>query len=328
MSEDGARPQAPEWPEILQEPYVVLILGSRGSGKTALGHRLLEVFAGPDQERDAYIMGFPATEEDTLPDWIDTLPANIPMSEWPEESLVLLHEAHHIMHARQSMNVENLEIDRLVTVSRHRDTCIITETQQSQRLDRNAVTAVDGVIIREPALLQADFERKQVRTIIKDAEETLGKYITTYEADDGSWTFRKKSDEIQKHAYIYSERFVGEYPHEIELADHWTESISTVFSTVNAEGEQEPQLDQREMQALEDLAEWERENRPLAFEHKGAEHHDVALQRAWNTLTALVSKGFVEKTYSSNSSTYYRLTDDGRDLIGYDPDVPLLKEDE
>ncbi len=328
MSESTVEQRPPEWTDILQEPFVTLILGSRGSGKTALGHRLLEEFAGPERERDAYIMGFPATEEDILPDWIDTLPANIPMEEWPENSLVLLHEAHHIMHARESMDVENLEIDRLVTVSRHRDTCIITETQQSQRLDRNAVTAVDGLVVREPALLQADFERRQVRTIIEDAEDILGKYITTHEADDGSWTYREKSDEIQKHAYIHSERFVGEYPHEIELADHWSEDISTVFSTVGEDGEQETQLDQDEMKALEDVAEWERENRPLEFEHKGAEHYDVSLQRAWHTLTSLVGKDLVEKTYSSNSSTYYRLTDDGWDVVGGEPDIPLLANED
>ena len=51
---------APRWGDILQEPFVGLILGQRGSGKTALGHRLLEVFGHPDNsDRDAYILGFP-----------------------------------------------------------------------------------------------------------------------------------------------------------------------------------------------------------------------------------------------------------------------------
>jgi polynucleotide 5'-kinase involved in rRNA processing len=49
-------PEAPTWTDIFEEPFTILILGQRGSGKTALGHLLTEEFGGPESDRDAYIM--------------------------------------------------------------------------------------------------------------------------------------------------------------------------------------------------------------------------------------------------------------------------------
>lgn len=304
--------EPPEWTDIFEHPSVLLILGSRGSGKTALGHRLLEVFAHGNDDIDAYIMGFPAEEADRLPDWIDPLPSAISMDDWPEDSVVLLHEAHQIMHARRSMDVENLEIDQLLTVSRHRNTTVITETQQSQRLDRNAVTAVDGVIVREPALLQSEFERKQVRKIIKRADDVFDQYVDTIETEQYTW--REKSEAAQKTAFIHSERFVGEYPHDIQLADHWSESISTVFSDAAAVDEEESgssqDLNDGDRETLETMAEKLADMAPLQ-DYEGIEHDDIPRQYAWNNLTALSQEGLAEKILDTNSVTRYVLTDEG-----------------
>lgn len=142
----------PEWTDFLVDPFVALILGQRGSGKTALGHRLLELY-GENTDRQAYILGFPEHLQNQLPSWIEILPPTTGRNDWPEDSVVLVHEAHQLLHARRSQNSENLEVDELVTVSRHGNSVVIFETQQSQRLDRNSVTAVDAIIFREPALM-------------------------------------------------------------------------------------------------------------------------------------------------------------------------------
>ena len=312
----------PEWEDILVEPFVALILGQRGSGKTALGHRLMEVF-GEDTDRQAYILGFPEHLEDELPEWIEVLPPDTGRDEWPEDSLVLIHEAHQLLHARRSQNSENLEIDELVTISRHRNSCIVFETQQSQRLDRNSVTAVDAIIFREPALLQADFERSAMKKIVREAEEVFQQYTETIEGD--GYTFREKSDAVKKHAYIHSDRFIGEYPHEIGLADHYNEDISKAYSEVS-EGTDSGR-DDDETTALNALASWEAENRPLAHSIKGAEHDDVPLSQPWRQLKALIADGLVEKTYDSNSKTYYRLTLAGWDEVDVpEPSTPRFEE--
>ena len=318
---------APDWQVILDEPFVSLILGQRGSGKTALGHLLLEDFGGPDKERNAYILGFPEHLQNKLPEWVEVLPPTMGRDNWPSDSVVLVHEAHQLLHARRSMDAENVEIDELVTVSRHRNSDIIFETQQSQRLDKNSVTAVDAIIFREPALMQADFERRQMRPIAKEAEKVFEKYNETIEKD--GYTFKEKSPEVKKHAYIYSGRFVGEYPHEIGLADHWSENISKAYAEVSEDvGDGDSGLSGDEQTALNAVAEWEVENRPLDYSHMGVNHKKVPIQRAWTELQKLHSKGLLKITYeSSNKPNEYRLTYEGWKMTILDePDAPELSE--
>jgi len=218
----------PTWTDIFTEPFVALVAGKRGGGKTATGHRLLEVF-GEDTDRGAYIMGFPDDKRDLLPDWIEVLPQSVGIDNWPEDSVVLVHEAHHVLHARRSMDSENLEVDKLVTVSRHRNSDIILETQQTFRLDKNFVAAVDGIVMKMPALMQAEFERKQMRKIVKDAEEVLDDYITVHEGEEYTWI--ERDDELVKHAYVYSQRFQGKYPYPIGLAASSTGSKTASKNT-------------------------------------------------------------------------------------------------
>jgi hypothetical protein len=314
---------APDWEDILVEPFVGLILGQRGGGKTALGHQLLEVF-GEGRDRDAYILGFPDHLRDELPEWIEVLPPSTGRENWPENSVVLIHEAHQLLHARRSMDGANIEIDELVTVSRHRDSDIIFETQQSQRLDRNAVTSVDAIIFREPALMQADFERSGMKKIVRAADDYFEQFVDTVESDD--YTFREKSDEAKKHAYVHSGRFVGGYPHEIGLADHWSEDISKAYAEVSDADTGAAGLGEDKQVALDAVAAWEAENRPLDYDHKGANHNDVPIERAWTELQAVHSKGYLKKTYDSNNNpNEYRLTDDGWEETNVDePDADEL----
>ena len=312
----------PDWEDILVEPFVGLILGQRGAGKTALGHRLLELF-GRDSERQAYILGFPEHLRDELPEWIEVLPPDTTRDSWPEDSVVLVHEAHQLLHARRSQQAENIEIDELVTVSRHRNSDILFETQQSGRLDKNSVMAVDAVIFREPALMQADFERKGMRKIVREAEEVFEQYAETVEGD--GFTYREKSPEVKKHAYVHSDRFIGEYPHEIELANHYSETISKAYSETGVEGGSS--RDDDELVALNACASWEAENRPLEHQIQGAEHDDVPLAQPWRALKALMADGLVEKVYDSNSKTRYRLTDEGWDEVDApEPEAPLFAD--
>lgn len=229
------------WDEILPQPFVCLILGERGSGKTALGHRLLEhVHEHGEDGRDAYILGFPEEKADLLPDWVEVLPPTVTRDTWPENSVVLIHEAHQVIHARRALDAENLVLDELVTVSRHKDSDIIYDTQQSQRLDKNAVASVDGIIVRWPALMQEQFERRAVRPIIEDARDTLSKYVNIIDEDDYTYVEHREDDDgvdlLNKHAYIHADKFRGEYPHEITLADHWTEAISKAYGDGGPDG--------------------------------------------------------------------------------------------
>jgi len=217
-----------DWFTIFDEPFVVLILGERGGGKTALGHLLLELFSDQGRRKPAYIIGFPMHKRHLLPDWIT------PLDEFyfPDNSVVLLHEAHFYLHARRSMEAGHLAIDKLLTISRHKNVDIIVETQQSFRLDRNIVAEVDGIIFRVPELMQEKFERPEVRWITKMAKEAFRPFVKeAVVKKDGKIVgkYREILPEAKKHAFIYSKKFVGMYPHEIPLPSYWNEEISRAY---------------------------------------------------------------------------------------------------
>lgn len=223
--------EPPGWADILDEPFVALILGRRGSGKTALGHTLLEEFAN---DRDAYIMGYPRTKMDLLPDWIDHLPVTIPFDKWPEGAIILVTEAHHLIHARRSLSDENLDVDRLISLSRQRDLDILLDSQYARRLDVTGVMGATAMIWRYPSLMQEDFERRQLRKFVREAKSALDDYVEIEESDH--YTLLEDTDQLKKHAYVFAERFRGVYPHEIDLPSYWSEEISKAIGAKDDSG--------------------------------------------------------------------------------------------
>ena len=75
------------WRLVIIDPAVVLILGKRGSGKSALGYRLLELSRyGPRP----YVVGVPKSARHQLPGWIGIAAS---LEEVPPKSIVLVDEA-------------------------------------------------------------------------------------------------------------------------------------------------------------------------------------------------------------------------------------------
>jgi len=122
---------------------------------------------------------------------------------------------------------------------------------------------------------------------------------------------------VKKHAYVHSGRFIGGYPHEIGLADHWSEDISKAYAEVSPESAEGGSdggdgLTEDQQETLDSVAQYEAENRPLDFDIKGADHNNIPVQRAWNELSAIHSEGLLKLVYSSSSKpNRYRLTDSG-----------------
>ena len=309
-----------DWTTIFPEPFVILILGQRGGGKTALGHLLLEIFSGQGKKRKAYIIGFPHHKRHLLPDWITPLDELV----FPEDSVVLLHEAHFYLHARRSMNEANIEIDKLVTVSRHKNVDIIVETQQSFRLDRNIVAEVDGIIFRLPELMQEKFERPEVRWITQMAKKAFAPYIKEHKVVDENGkvvgVYREVSPEVVKKAFIFSKNYVGMYPHDIPLPSYWSEEISRAYGELKEDRieriRQEDPLaaflmeNERYVDILKKAVELEEE-----LERKGSwvrwEAYEVGA--FGYDVVKLRNAGIVELVMKTNRHTYYKLVD--RDAV-------------
>lgn len=154
-----------KWLEVIPHPSVVLILGRRGSGKSALGYRLLELFrfrALP------FVMGMPQQGQKLLPGWVGTI--NDP-SEAPQDSTVLVDEAYLKFHARESQKPDSREMSRILNLSRQRQQTLIFVSQQARYLDKNVASAADVLVIKEPEPLQPKFERPEINEIVRIANE-------------------------------------------------------------------------------------------------------------------------------------------------------------
>lgn len=301
-----------DWRDILPEPFVVLILGMRGGGKTALGHYLLELFSDQGKRKPAYIIGFPMHKRHLLPAWIT------PLDElyFPDNSVVLLHEAHFYLHARRSMADQNIEIDKLITVSRHKNTDIIVETQQSFRLDRNVVAEVDALIFRVPELMQERFERPEVRWITEMAKEEFKPYIEEYTVTKGGKVvgrYRRVKPEALKKAFIYGKNYVGMYPHDISLPSYWSDEISRAYGELKEDRIEEMAKDDPLVALLM------KDKRYLNILKKALKvETDGDIEFGWEAykvgatgaeLMKLRRMGVVEIVYKSNRHTEYRLVD-------------------
>jgi hypothetical protein len=76
------------WRHKITHPSVVMVLCKRGSGKSALGYRLLELFryvASP------YVVGVPASARRLLPDWVGIAPT---LADVPQKAIALVDEAY------------------------------------------------------------------------------------------------------------------------------------------------------------------------------------------------------------------------------------------
>ena len=154
-----------KWLEVIPHPSVVLILGRRGSGKSALGYRLLELFRFRSLP---FALGMPRQGQKLVPEWLGII--NDP-SEAPQDSTVLVDEAHLQFHARESQKPGNREISRILNLSRQRQQTLIFVSQQARYLDKNVASAADVLVIKEPEPLQPKFERPEINEIVKIAGE-------------------------------------------------------------------------------------------------------------------------------------------------------------
>ncbi|MHC1597426.1 MAG: hypothetical protein ACXQT3_03820 [Methermicoccaceae archaeon] len=305
-----------DWTTILNDPFVALILGERGGGKTALGHLLLELFS-EHEKKPAYIIGFPMHKRHLLPDWIT------PLDElyFPDDSVVLLHEAHFYLHARRSMEAGHLEIDKLTTVSRHKNVSIIVETQQSFRLDRNTVAEVDAIIFRVPELMQERFERPEVRWLSQMAKEAFKPFVEEYTVKKGKKVvgrYRRMLPEAKKHAFVYGKNYVGMYPHEIPLPTYWNEEISKAYGELKEDRIEEAAQEEPLVALLmkkPELVEILEKALEVDVEKEQTGYLDTIGWKAYEVgatgteMRQLLKHKAVEVVYKSSKHTGYRLKD-------------------
>lgn len=178
-----------------------LILGARGSGKSALGLRILEnVSAGYD--RNIYAMGFK-----NIPFWIKIVEK---IDDVKNNSFLLIDESGITFSSRNFMSELNKFLGNLLLVARHKDLSVLFITQNSANIDINIIRQLDYMLLKPSSLLQKDFERKKIAEIYK--EKAIG---------------FKKHKNVTGLTYVYADSYTGFVAN--DLPSFWSENVSKSF---------------------------------------------------------------------------------------------------
>jgi len=181
-----------------------LILGARGTGKSALGMRLLENFSSKTG-KNIYAMGFDAA---SLPRWINVVDS---IDQIKNNSVILIDEGGIEFSSRKAMTNANKLLSEILLIARHKDLNVIFITQNSANLEVNAIRQADYLLLKPSSLLQKDFERKKIKEVYESVDEEFAQLKGT-----------------QGLLYIYSDAFRGFATN--SLPSFWSESVSKGYA--------------------------------------------------------------------------------------------------
>ncbi len=188
---------------LKRSSLIMLIIGKRGSGKTALGFKLLELLSG---KRKAFYLG-----KAKLPWWITQVDS---IEKIKNNSLVLVDEGALAFSSREAMSKSNKFLGKLMAIARHKNLTLIMITQNSAMLDLNILRLADTLLFKEPSLLQSKFERKAIGDLFKKADHAFQQI---------------KEKEKKKYVYIIDDEFEGLTA--FSLPEFWSEEISKSYAS-------------------------------------------------------------------------------------------------
>ncbi|MBU2576480.1 MAG: hypothetical protein KKF50_02050 [Nanoarchaeota archaeon] len=185
------------------DSQIGLILGARGSGKTAFGIKFLENFHAK-HNKTCFAIGF---QKEEMPSWINAV-SNI--NEIKNNSIVLIDEGGILFNSRSSMSNANKLLSELLMIARHKNISILFISQNSSNLEINILRQADFLVLKPSSLLQKEFERKVIQKIYESTKEHFEKF-----------------KEHKGLTHIYSNKFRGFVNN--PLPSFWKEGISKSF---------------------------------------------------------------------------------------------------
>jgi hypothetical protein len=123
---------------------------------------------------------------------------------------VLVDEGAITFSARDAMKASNKWLGKIMAIARHKNLSLLLISQNSAMVDLNVLRLADVVLLKEPSLLQAKFERKAIREM--------------YEQVKPKFTALK---ERKKYFYVWADEFQGLV--ESGLPEFWSDRISKSF---------------------------------------------------------------------------------------------------
>lgn len=148
-----------------KESKIIAIAGKRGSGKSALGFRLMENINV--KGRPCFVLG---VKQALLPVWIKTIDD---INEVANNGVVLVDEGAISFGSRNSMSKQNKQLAELLAIARHKDLSLIFITQNTGMIDKNILNLCDTIILKEGSLLQEKMERSVMKDLYTTANLAL-----------------------------------------------------------------------------------------------------------------------------------------------------------
>ncbi|MBS3095798.1 hypothetical protein J4231_03900 [Candidatus Woesearchaeota archaeon] len=152
--------------KLQNESIIALIFGKRGSGKSALGFKLLENI-NSKTGRKCYVLG---VQQSLMPSWINPIDD---VENAPDNSVVLVDEGAISFSSRDSMSSKNKELTKILAIARHKDLTLIFITQNTGLIDKNVLKLVDILLIKEGSLLQVEMERSEIKKFYEKAHDSF-----------------------------------------------------------------------------------------------------------------------------------------------------------
>ena len=244
------------WKTKIVHPSVVLILGKPGSGKSALGYRLLELLR---YVADIYVVGFPEQARSLLPECIGIVPS---LEDLPNKCIALVDEAYLAYHSRGSMTAKSKAMSQALNLSRQKEQTIIFITQEAGHIDKNIVGSANVLVFKELGMLQLEFDRPQLNKLATQAKQALD----SVQGNKQRWSF----------VYAPDNDFLGLM--ENELPSFWKPRLSRAFATGSASPIK---------RAPKSLTSHDRQKRALELRSQGASYGVIARELGVSRGTAV-----------------------------------------
>lgn len=199
------------WNDLILHPMAIAISGARGSGKSCLAYWLADTMSRA-RCCNVVVLGLTPEKEALLPaGWaiIDSI------TQAPPGCVVLVDEVALQFHARRSASSENLEMDRVLSISRQAAQDVIFATHNFRKMDVALVSDLDVIALKKPSFLHSRFERSEIRQFTQAAAAWFEQHSKNHKA----WT------------YVFSDNFEGVVQN--PLPAFWTEDLSCGWATTN-----------------------------------------------------------------------------------------------
>lgn len=170
------------WDEVLLPSGLILLFGHRGKGKTGTAYALAE--RGRAAKRRIAAFGLSAEAKRRLPGWVAKVD-DIHQVAALAPHIIIADEAAFSVNARRAMSTNNVDWNKLVAITRHKQHLLVFIAQHTRQLDVGLVADADLVIFKEPSLLHIKFSRPELRDELQAARDRFAKA----KGDRRSWNY-------------------------------------------------------------------------------------------------------------------------------------------